>query len=164
MRYRWQGLTAGLAMMAAVAPALAAEERAPVACGAMDAALPAELNGWTRVTDGAVVVGQTRALTLSPIAALTFVVAPGRAADAGTFGAVMTFDVATSGHYRVALGQGAWIDLVKDGKALTSTTHSHGPACSTIRKIVDFDLVPGRYVLQLSGAKAAAMPVMVVKA
>ena len=159
----WHNALAALVMIAGSAPAMAAEEKAPASCAAIDTALPAELAHWTHRSDGAIAVGQARNAVLTPIANVTFPVAPERAADAGTFGAVLAFDVTAPGTYRVALGQGAWIDLVKDGKALTSTAHGHGPACSTIRKIVDFDLGPGHYTLQLSGAKAAAMAVMVVK-
>ena len=161
MKIFWCGVAAALVMTAD--PAIAADEANPATCIAKDTNLPAELAAWTSRGDGPIAIGQGRNAMLSPMADVTFTVAPERAADAGTFGAVIKFDVATPGLYRVALGQGAWIDLVKDGKALVSTAHGHGPACSTIRKIVDFDLKPGRYTLQLSGAKAAAMPVMVVK-
>ena len=65
------------------------------------------------------------------------------------------------GTYRVALGAGAWVDMLRDGKAIASTAHGHGPACSGIRKIVDFPLTPGSYVLQLAGSPDANIPVLV---
>ena len=52
--------------------------------------------------------------------------------------------------YRIALGSGAWIDLISNGKPVISIAHGHGPACTGIRKMVDFDLKPGHYTLQIS--------------
>ena len=71
------------------------------------------------------------------------------------------FQVARAGTYRVALGTSAWIDVVRAGRALPSQAHGHGPACTGIRKIVDFRLTPGRYVLQLSGTMATTLPVLI---
>ena len=65
--------------------------------------------------------------------------------------------------YRIALGAGAWIDVVEDGRAVTSVAHAHGPACSGIHKTVDFDLAPGKYVLQVAGSDAPVATVMVAK-
>ena len=99
---------------------------------------------------------------LQPIAGVSFALPPERAPAAGTFGGVYHVAVKTAGTYRIALSGGAWIDLLKDGKPLKSVAHTEGPACSGVRKIVDFALVPGTYALQLSGAKGAEMRVLVV--
>ncbi|MES3081389.1 hypothetical protein [Sphingomonas faeni] len=74
---------------------------------------------------------------------------------------MVRFDVAKAGTYRVALGGAAWIDVVQSGKVLTSAAHAHGPACSPVKKMVDFVLPAGRYALQLSGAKTAELFVSV---
>lgn len=49
------------------------------------------------------------------------------------------------------------------GRPVASTGHEHGPACSTIRKIVWFDLNPGTYYsLVLTGLPNAAARVMLI--
>src|SRR3546814_2325418 len=69
---------------------------------------------------------------------MTAVSRPGRAA-------LVPIEIATAGTYRVALSEGAWVDMVRDGTSLPSVAHGHGPRCSGIHKIVDFKLAPGRY-------------------
>ena len=54
--------------------------------------------------------------------------------------------------------------MIKDGQPQISTAHGHGPACSTIRKMVDFSLQPGRYVLQISANAEAEISVLVTRA
>ncbi|MGL4314058.1 MAG: hypothetical protein ACRCSO_08715 [Sphingomonas sp.] len=75
--------------------------------------------------------------------------------------AVIEIEVPRAGSYGVALSDGAWIDMVRNGKPLAATGHDHGPPCSGIRKIVRFTLVPGRYQLRLSGIMASSIGVMV---
>lgn len=77
-------------------------------------------------------------------------------------GAVVPFKITKAGTYRIGLSNGAWIDVVAGGKALESVTHGHGPACTELRKIVDFNLAPGDYVLQLAGMPAPTTKVMIV--
>ncbi len=140
-------------------------QAAPAPVCTATVAPPAGLEAWTMVSAIAkapIPLGRAAALTLDPVAGVTFAPPPSRAAKPGSFGGVYTFTVATAGTYRVALGSGAWIDVVRDGKALTSTAHTEGPACSGIRKVVDFVLTPGRYTLQLSGSKEAPMRVLIV--
>ena len=125
---------------------------------------PAGLEAWSvapGMTADAIAPGKNIALTLDPIDKVTFPLAPERKPVAGSFGGVYHVTIATAGTYRVALQNGAWIDLVRDGKSLTSVAHMEGPPCSGIRKIVDFALQPGIYTLQLSGAKTAQMRVLI---
>ncbi|MBY0519717.1 MAG: hypothetical protein K2P79_04750, partial [Sphingomonas sp.] len=75
--------------------------------------------------------------------------------------AIVAIEIARAGTYSVALGDAAWVDIVQDGKPITSTGHEHGPPCSGIRKIVRFTLAPGRYALHLSGMKAATIDVLI---
>ena len=65
---------------------------------------------------------------------------------------VKSIDVKKAGRLVVALDGGAWIDLVHEGAIVKSVTHGHGPACSGIRKMVEFDVTPGRYLLQIANA------------
>jgi hypothetical protein len=44
-----------------------------------------------------------------------------------------------------------------------STAHSRGPECSTLRKMVDFPLQPGRYVLQVSANADARLPILLAR-
>ena len=98
-----------------------------------------------------------------PVAELQPAVAPHNARDGGaTTGARLDLEIAAAGTYRVAIDHGAWIDLVKDGQPLRPAANGRGPACSSIHRILDFALTPGRYVLQLSGTVAASARLLVV--
>ena len=62
--------------------------------------------------------------------------------------------IAEAGKYGVAADSKVWIDLVANGKPLTSVGHGHGPDCSGIRKVVWFNLAAGEYELALTKAVA----------
>jgi hypothetical protein len=140
----------------------AAPSAAPV-CSAT-VAPPAGLEAWSTApttTADSIAPGKPAKVTLLPVTGVTFALAPERKPADGSFAGVYHLSVATAGTYRVALDKSAWIDLVRDGKSLATAAHTEGPACSGIRKIVDFALEPGTYTLQLSGAKAAQMTVLI---
>jgi hypothetical protein len=152
-----------IATLFAVLLLQAAPAAAAPVCTAI-VAPPAGLEAWSvapGMTGDVIAPGKNIALTLQPVESVTFPLAPGRQPGAGTFGGVYHIIVTTAGTYRVALQNGAWIDLVRDGKSLTSVAHMEGPPCSGIRKIVDFALQPGSYTLQLSGAKTAQMRILI---
>lgn len=92
---------------------------------------------------------------------LKYAVQPVRPDDDGVHGGIVAFDVAWRGIYRVALGSGAWIEVVSGTRARQSVGYVHGPECSGIRKVVDFELSPGRYLLQLSASKDARVTTMI---
>ena len=156
------------------APAAAAEKR--VSVGSFDRVRvtgPFEVTHRTG-SPGASVSGDARAVErvrvgsfaramLLPAASVTLPVAPGKPAAAGTSSGVFAFEAPAAGRYRVALGAPAWLDVVRGGKALTSVTHGHGPACTGIRKTVDFDLKPGRHLLQIVGSPTPGIDLMVVR-
>lgn len=166
-----------IAMMMAVllGGASPAQEQATAQppCPANPVALPAEMAGWRRMvplkagTSAAkatdLAIGEGARLALLPAAGLAYPVPPAKPGDAASKGGIVSVRVPVDGRYRIALGAGAWIDVVKDGKALPSAAHSHGPACSGIRKMVDFDLTPGRYLIQLAASPAADLPIMVAR-
>jgi hypothetical protein len=146
-----------------VAILLQAASPAAAICAAT-VAPPLGLEAWSAVSGtitDAIEPGKTVGLMLQPIAAVKFPLPPERPPATGSFGGVYRVAIATVGTYRVALQSGAWIDLVRDGKSLMPVAHAEGAACSGIRKIVDFALQPGVYTLQLSGAKAARMTVLI---
>lgn len=121
----------------------------------------AGLDGWGHSTGSALAIGRQATLPLKPAKAVHFELALSRAAKPGTYGGFFPLTVAKAGHYRFALSDGAWMDVVSKGDRLKTAAHSHGPACSGIAKIVEYDLRPGRYWLQVSDAKAATIGAMV---
>lgn len=137
-------------------------QAAPAApqCAALDANLAANLAGWAA---DAAEFGVSKAVMLQAgeLAKLPDVPAGAEAGGAAMIG----FRVETAGRYGVALDQRGWIDVVPGvagGEALKSVAHSHGPQCSTIRKIVRFDLQPGVYRLYLTGLDKPAVKAMLV--
>lgn len=153
---------AGMAGMQAAAP-----------CPATPAPLPTEVAGWatmapltasaTPVAAPRLALGSGAALTLLPSAGVTYAAAMKHPGAPGTFGGNVAFTVVAPGRYRVALGSGAWIDVARGDVAQTSIAHGKGPACTSLKKMVDFDLAPGAYVLQIAGNDAATLKVMVAK-
>lgn len=140
-------------------------------CTVAKPALPADLAAWSQATEAAASpdaktppvlgAGRTR-LALRPAAHVRFAATPERPSADG-FAGLAAFEVAKAGRVRVALDQGAWVDVVQGGAPVKSVSHGHGPACSGIRKIVGFDLAPGRYVLQIVKAPSATVDALVIQ-
>jgi hypothetical protein len=135
--------------------------------------IPPALTGWSSPaklisgTEGAgptIVVGKAYDLALHPDGHLKLPNLPGPVRDRVGRGGTMSFNVAQAGTYHVALGSGVWVDVVRDGRALESVAHGHGPACSGIGKIVDFELEPGRYTLTLDGSDSQRTSVLIAPA
>ena len=150
--------------------ALLLQAAAPAACPT-PAPLPPELAGWSPQThvsaaparDQTLTIGQGAIAGLKPSAQATLAAPAGHAAPANTMSGVFAFTVPAAGRYRVALGAGAWVDVVRDGKAIASVAHGHGPACSPVRKMVDFDLQPGAYNLQVVGNATPVITLMIAR-
>lgn len=146
---------------------------APQPCPATPAPLPAGTEGWTRPEPARagsraaqatpLTIGHAVTATLLPTPTVAYAVRPEKPGAPASHGGVFAFDVGTAGRYRVALGAGAWVDVLHGGKAAPSVAHGHGPACSTMRKMVDFDLRPGRYLLQVAGSGTPTVPLMVAR-
>lgn len=155
---------------------------AVVAAGAKDCAalpapaLPPELAGWSgarsRVEAASSAAGLASAMLspgqaveaiLLPTPQVVFAASPEKPGDAASQSGMFRIDIAQAGRYRVTLGAGAWVDIAEDGAALPSVAHGHGPDCSGIRKMVDFDLKAGAHILQISGARDAALAMMVAR-
>ena len=169
MRFEAMMMAAGLAL--ASVSATAQETAQP--CAAQDAALPKEMSGWSSKSDIATATGAqdlTKAelalghaanLSLHHTREVQYAAQPAKPGGSVAYGGLAGLTVKDAGTYRIGLSSGAWIDVVK-GDALTrSTAHGHGPACSTIRKIVDFPLQPGQYVIQISANADPAIALMV---
>lgn len=157
----------GAGTVVELAPAVAAEPACPSI-----APPPADLAQWSKrapltlAPQGpgpTIAIGKPYDVTLRPDGELRLSNLPGPVKDRVGHGGIASFTVAARGSYRVALGSGVWVDVVRDGKTIESTGHGHGPACSGIRKIVSFDLEPGRYLLTLDGSDAPHTSLLVAR-
>lgn len=167
------------AVVAAALPAAAktpkVAEKPAAACPA-NPVLPPDLVDWARGSSGKTIYayGDARAADWVPLGAartglllhkyesLKYWVAPDRTPDDHKFGGMIPVEVKRAGRLVVALDAGAWIDLVREGVKVKSVVHGHGPECSGIRKMVEFDVKPGRYLLQIVNAPAVSIRAMAV--
>jgi hypothetical protein len=165
-------------MLLAILLALAAQQSTMgaahgEACPATPAPLPAGMEGWN--TPGELGAGRSAAAAtpltigtavramLLPTPRVTYAVRPEKPGGSVSSGGMFAFTVTSAGRYRVALGSGAWVDVLNGSTPAVSVAHGHGPACSTVRKMVDFDLKPGRYLLQVAGNGAPTLALMVAR-
>jgi hypothetical protein len=138
--------------------------------------LPPELTAWSMLAwhnaaaspatlaAARLTVGETARVTLLQTPAVAYPLHPEKPGGADSFGGLLQLVVPARGTYRVVLGSRAWIDLVAPGgAAVQSVAHSMGPACTGIRKMVDFTLAPGSYTVQLSGNADNASTVLVIR-
>lgn len=165
-------LTLAFALALAMLPGAAQAQQA-AAAPTCPAPLPPAFAAWSNATalDSAseqpglamtqIAPGEAENLTLHPAREVHFLRPPAQPAAPGSFAGMVGVHVTAAGTYRVALSGPAWIDLLAHGAPLPATAHGHGPDCSGIRKIVDFALQPGDYVLQVSGSAAQTVTVLV---
>lgn len=161
----------GAALLASGA-AGAQEMQAAPKCTEMVAPPPA-LSGWTSKQDvksalkadglsqAALTIDHGANVSLHPTREVSYVTQPDKPGGSVASGGLLSVSIAAAGTYQVNLSSGAWIDLLQDGKPVLSTAHAPGPACTGIRKTVQFPLQPGRYVLQLSANADPVIQVMV---
>ncbi len=162
----------GGAVFAGTASAQTPQEM-PSACAKADVALPSAVAGWASKTplDSATDIshldktelleGHAVSLALHPTREVTYPTQPEKPGGSVAHGGLIGVTITSAGTYEVGLGSGAWIDVLKDGAAIVSTAHGHGPSCSTIRKVVDFPLTPGRYVIQISANAEPTLQIMI---
>lgn len=155
--------------------AQAAPAPVPAPCPTPAAPLPPSLAGWkpglslaaatdkTSLVQAKLVIGTRVEGMLVPTDSVRFLHAPGKPGEPLSKGGMFSLRIAVPGTYRVALGTGAWIDVVRNGEALVSVAHAMGAACSGLRKTVDFKLRPGAYILQIEGSKDAVAPLLVTR-
>lgn len=141
--------------MLSLLPLLLAAEETPAACTAV-APPPPGFAGWSTPGNRPLIGARFNVSGALAVAGET-----AEEHARGGKAAVIEIAIPRAGTYGVALSDGAWIDVVRDGKALTAVGHGHGPACSGIRKIVRFALGAGQYQFRLSGIKAASIGVMI---
>jgi hypothetical protein len=165
-------LSACALLFALSAPAFPQEMQTPPKCASV-AAPPPALSGWSSKQDfaaaakedglasAALTVNHAAAVTLLPTRDVSFITQPDKPGGSVAHGGLLGMTIASAGTYQINLSSGAWIDLVRDGKSVLSTAHAPGPACTGIRKTVQFPLQPGHYVLQISANADPAIDVMV---
>ena len=163
----------GAALSLSLSSIAQAQETAP-SCPA-SVAMTGELAPWntprqlqagarsSQTSGSALAVGQAVRLTLLQTPQVHYPVRPEKPGGSVSYGGLVLLNVEEAGTYRVALGSAAWIDLVRNGKALTSSAHGHGPDCTGIRKIVDFQLRPGRYTVQIAANGEPVTTVLVAR-
>jgi hypothetical protein len=117
----------------------------------------------SHLANSEIAVSQALHLALLPQGAVKFPMTPGKPGMEGGHAGLLSLTITTPGTYRVALGTGAWIDLVDHAQPVASIAHTRGPACSGIRKMVDFTLHPGNYTLQISANAESQTTVLVTQ-
>ena len=136
--------------------------------------LPAELAAWTHPVPLVAATGQVELrkaklavgqAVLALMQATPTVTYSARPADPGgkvSKGGLFQLAIKHAGIYRVAISDHSWIDVVSHGKPVLSSRHGAGPACSGIRKMVDYPLKAGTYTLQLSAGDQDKLGILVV--
>ena len=156
-------------------PLAATAQEEPPACVSPGAPLPTELAGWTtpaplvsaakpaELPKAALTVGAGATAALHQTADVAYVVLPEKPGGSVSQGGMFSLTIEQAGTYVVAIGSGAWIDVLKGKTSMASTAHGRGPACSTIHKMVDFPMQPGSYVIQVSANADPTLAIMVAR-
>jgi hypothetical protein len=127
--------------------ALTAPDRAKLASGSEQAALPAR--------------GIVLALVAPGDARLPM--PPERAPREGTSAGFVSFKAAPkAGLYTVSLSANAWIDIVQDGHLLKPVAFSGARDCDGIRKTMKYELAASPFVLQVSGTKENSISIAIL--
>lgn len=162
-----------LLSLALLAPSATAQQ-AP-RCTTIDASLPGEIADWnggavTATATGpedlslaTLALGKGYAAGLKKKADVTFAVEPEKPGGSVSYSGLFAFTVLEAGNYAVALSTPAWIEVIENGKALEPVSFGHGPACTTIRKMVVYALKAGDHTLQVAGNGADTVKLAVAK-
>lgn len=128
--------------------ALTAPDRARLASGAEQAALPS-----SATTLGLVAPQEAKLPT-----------PPERAPQDGTFAGFTRIKTAKAGLYTISLSAGAWVDVVQDGRFLKPVAFSGATDCDGIRKTMKYELSAQPFVLQVSGARDNSLSIAILPA
>jgi hypothetical protein len=171
----WGLALSALGLAAVAAGPIEAQESAPPPACAAPVAPTGELAPWTMpfqlkaaetetsTSRARLPIGQAANLTLLQTPDVRYPLRPEKPGGSVSYGGLVLIDVREAGTYRVALDSAAWVDLVRDEQAVKSTAHGHGPNCTGIRKMVDYPLTPGPYVLQISANGRPQMTVLLAR-
>jgi len=125
----------------------------------------AALSVWktARPATADILPGRAYTLALRP-SPMPLIKTAGPIPKSDSFRGYIPLRIARPGAYGIALSDRGWIDLTRGKEpALKSASHGHGPACSSIRKIVNFNLRPGTYMLQIAESPVAKVKVLVIQ-
>lgn len=137
--------------------------------------LPIELNGWkslsyissaksaTELKDASLTINKASYVGLVNTPKIQYIMRPTKEGGTVSYGGMFQIEIKEAGIYRVSLGNASWIDLVKEGKAVISVAHNGGPENSGIRKMVDYPLEIGNYILQFSAGADSTTAVLISK-
>jgi hypothetical protein len=107
--------------------------------------------------------GTVFSLALVPLADAKLELPPERVPkDPASFAGLVHF--ASAGQpatYAVTLAAGAWIDLIQDGAYLKPLAFTGALDCPHVRKSIRFRIAPGPFTLQVSGATAPTIDLVV---
>ncbi len=168
-------VTALIAIALASPSSNAAAQETGAGCADNSAMLPPELAAWssrqpimaasdvTGLPAATLAIGSAIDAALKPTADVHYLTRPAKPGGSVDYGGLFDFTVERQGTYRVALGSGAWIDVLKGKSPVSSTAHGHGPDCSGIRKMVDFPLTPGRYTLQVAASGEPMLTLLIAE-
>ena len=82
-----------------------------------------------------------------------------------TLAGYLQFGKADASHlYKVSLSEGAWIDLVQDGRYLKPTAFTGATDCPNVRKSVKFEIGPDPFTLQVSAAPSSSITIVITPA
>lgn len=164
----------GLLALALPMPSVAQEGHAACADGG-EGVLPAELSGWNerqpleagkrenRLASATLEIGKGVDARLARTSEVRYPVRPEKPGGSVSYGGLFTFVVDQPGTYRVALGSGAWVDVLRDKAVIQSATFGRGPECTGVRKMVNFALEPGRYTLMIAANGEPDLPLLVTR-
>ncbi len=136
-------------------PALGQETEQPIKCDRVTLASP-----WLAWGNAVALASGSQEIEAGQPYMLALRQSNGAQTSAETF----AFTVKTAGTFRFALESAAWIDLIHEGSVLKPKYFGHGPNCSGIRKVVDFELAAGTYAIHISKSSTAKIKLMVVNA
>jgi hypothetical protein len=101
-------------------------------------------------------------ISLTPQDKVNFVMAPAKKALAdGAYAGMVKLHIPTAGKYRVSMSDGFWIDVITAGKFAPTDDFTGGHECRAPRKIVQYPLPAGDFVLQFSNATSPSVKVTV---
>lgn len=109
------------------------------------------------------ILGKPSVATLRPMSQVQFAAPPARKEGEG-YGGLFSLSVKVPARIGIGLSEPAWVDLVTERTVQSSVDHGQGPECSSIAKILWFDLSPGLHIIQIANASARAIRIMAADA
>lgn len=169
-----RGLSALLLACAAPLAAQGAPHAEPGCATISDANLPADFAAWAKPAEAlqaaadraapVLPLGQPVDLVLKPSADVQFAAAPEqKRAPENAHAGLVKLKIPAEGIWRVAASGPVWIDMLSAGGPVASTNHGRMAPCTSLRKVVEFPLTAGEYLLQLSGNPGPELRLMVAR-